>query len=409
MTIRIDYGDMGLLRFLLLSALAFISIAGTASAQSEYKKSYASDMKAFVKEVKKTYPFFDLKDIRKDWSKLGKRLEKEAKKCKTDTEFIALVQEGVSGLRDAHSYISDCAVELPKSETRYYSGLSLLPATDGRVVVMFSPRGAGASLKAGQVVLKIDGKDAREVLEERAAASWEAGGSFSSPQRALFWEYRYALQGESGTKHKLTVLDGNKKKTVKLSCRTEMGSWAHNYHLPEDLQKVGKSFYHTVLPSGYGYMYLRRVDSSISEGMAVALEASRDVPGWVVDLRGNTGGGYDNELTDLVASIKVPVVAILDAGCISAGETLARDFVNLADAHLIGTTSAGSSSVKTHWPFPSGIATVRISTRSRSGIDGKMIEFHGITPHEIVEAVPEEVQAGLNSEIQRAVEYLGKQ
>ena len=97
---------------------------------------------------------------------------------------------------------------------------------------------------------------------------------------------------------------------------------------------------------------------------------------------------------------------IVDAGCISAGETLARDFVNYAKARIFGTVSAGSSSSKQDWTFPSGIASIKFSTRSRMGLDDKVIEFYGITPHEITEVVPEETLAGENSCIKRAEEYL---
>ena len=380
--------------------------AGSAHAQSDFKKSYASDMKAFVNQAQQSYPFFDLKDIRKDWKTTSKRLEKSAKKCKTDAEFMGLVAEGIAALRDAHMYITKSEVKMPKREPSFFTGVSFMPATDGRVVIMFPPSGKGASLKTGQVVLKIDGKDARQVLEQRGKEAWEKGGSFSSYQRALFWEYRYGLQGESGEKHVLICLDGKKKKTYKLSCRAEIDGWPHTYNLPADLERVGKSFYYSKLESGLGYMYLRRVDSSIPEGMAKALAELTDVTGWVVDLRGNTGGGYGSDLTDQIKSLSVPVAVIIDAGCISAGETLARDFVNYADGRIFGTVSAGSSSSKKDWTFPSGIATVKFSTRSRSGIDGKVIEFHGITPHEVTEVVPEEALTGENSSIKRAEEYL---
>jgi len=41
-----------------------------------------------------------------------------------------------------------------------------------------------------------------------------------------------------------------------------------------------------------------------------------------------------------------------------------------------------------------------------SGLVGEIIEFNGIAPDEVVEAVPEEVQQGLNSVIIRAEKYL---
>ncbi|HWQ92894.1 MAG TPA: hypothetical protein VN673_14555, partial [Clostridia bacterium] len=82
--------------------------------------------------------------------------------------------------------------------------------------------------------------------------------------------------------------------------------------------------------------------------------------------------------------------------------------VQLAWAKLLGARTAGSSSSKRQWTFPSGLASVTFSVRSRWRADGKPIEFNGIEPHVELEAVPEEVAKGLNSEIERAQEYLAK-
>jgi hypothetical protein len=359
------FGRLALLMLLTVGLLAPAASAQKAK-EAAYKKTYVSDMEAFIKEAQVNYPFWDLKDLRKGWKAKKKDLEKRAKKCKTDVEFIRLVYEGMRYLRDAHMYMTECKIEMPRGEPSYYSGISFLKATDDRVIVMHPPEGQGASLKSGSVVLTINGKNARKFLDARGEDIWEEGGGFSSPQRATLFEYRTALSGERGD----------------------------------------KSFYYSQLESGYGYMYLRRVDSSIAEGMKEALAKHADVPGWVIDLRGNSGGGYNDDLVNQVKAVGKPTVVIGDAGCISAGETLIRDFIRYADARFIGTPTAGSSSSKKEWQFPSGIAKVKFSTRSRYGPDGEPIEFNGIQPHEIVEAVPEEVLEGKNSEILRAVEYL---
>ena len=85
---------------------------------------------------------------------------------------------------------------------------------------------------------------------------------------------------------------------------------------------------------------------------------------------------------------------------------MARDLVNQADARLFGARTAGCSSAKRTWTFPSGIASVSLSTRSRYGIDGKLIEFNGISPHDEVEADPKETLQGLNSPLLRAQEWV---
>jgi C-terminal processing protease CtpA/Prc len=127
-----------------------------------------------------------------------------------------------------------------------------------------------------------------------------------------------------------------------------------------------------------------------------------------VDLRGNSGGGYDEALVKAIQALPRPSAALIDAGCISAGETLARDFARYAGARLFGSTTAGSSSSKQQWAFPSGIATVTFSVRSRWRADSKPIEFNGIDPDEVVEEVPAEMARGQNSAILRAEEYLKK-
>ena len=172
---------------------------------------------------------------------------------------------------------------------------------------------------------------------------------------------------------------------------------------------MGRSFFYTGLDDDVGYMYLRRVDASVPTGIDEALKAHPDLNGWIVDLRGNGGGGHDRDLIDRIKRFPRPIAVLIDAGCVSAGETLARDFRRYADARLFGSTSAGSSSAKRTWSFPSGIASVRFPVRSRWRTDGEPIEFNGIGPDVHVEAVPEEVIAGKNSAIVRARQYLLKE
>ncbi|HUU10767.1 MAG TPA: hypothetical protein VM431_09535 [Phycisphaerae bacterium] len=217
-----------------------------------------TDLGAFFKEVDEGYPFFELKGIQKDWAAAKARLATQVRRCRSDSDFLGLVVEAIGVLRDAHMTIQDPKAQMPQPPAEYYPGLSFLPALRNTVVVMYPPRGREAELKTGTLVVAIDGKPARAVLDERAKRAWAKGGSFSSPQRA----------------------------------------------------------------------------------------------------------------------------------------------------RLFGEKTAGSSSSKRQWTFPSGIASIRISVRSRWRADRKPIEFNGIDPDVPVEAVPPEVAGGLNSAIRRAEAYL---
>ncbi len=386
-----------------LCPCAVLAAAGPAASK------YEADMAAFVAEVDKTYPFFDLKGIRADWSAAKMRLAASAKACRSDADFLGLVLDAIRCLRDAHMALGDSKVKPTERPPLYYPGLSFLPAVDNAVVVMMPPQGNEKMLPVGTVVTEIDGKNARQVLEERTRNAWAQGGPFSSPQRARLFEYRIPLAGAvKGEQHRITYMAGRTKQTVVLASAVEAGGWPHAYNLPSDLTAVGRSFHYARLPNGVGYMYIRRVDESTGPGMAEALAKAAGAKGWIVDLRGNGGGGYDDAVIKAIQAFPQPVAVLIDAGCISAGETLARDFARYARARLFGSTTAGSSSSKQQWTFPSGIASVTFSVRSRWRADGKPIEFNGIEPDVPVEEVPAEMARGQNSGILRAEEYLLK-
>ncbi|MHC4692964.1 MAG: M56 family metallopeptidase [Planctomycetota bacterium] len=376
-----------------------------ASSKEETGKRYQNDIHAFFSEIDQTYPFFDLKNIREDWNQTKERLTVQVRKCNSDSEFMRIILDATRCLRDSHVRIYNNSVDIPWPEPEYYPLIGFMPAQGNSVVIMMSPPGQEDSLPVGTVVKSIDGVDAREYLDERAKETWEAGGH-PSPQRARLFAYRIPLKGPKDTKHKIIVQRRDKEEEIVLECTKEARGWPHTYNLPGKMKRVGRSFFYTKLPSGVGYMYLRRVDSSVTQGMSEAVKAYPDVRGWIVDLRGNGGGGYDSKLIQTIKDLQRPVVGLIDAGCMSAGETLARDIRRNANARLFGSRTAGSSSSKRNWQFPSGIASVIIPTRSRWRGDSKPIEYNGIEPDEKIEAVPDDLLKGLNTGILRAEKYI---
>jgi serine/threonine protein kinase len=371
---------------------------------------YETNLTAFFKEVDQTYPFFDLKAIRGDWEQTKKQLTEKAKVCASEAGFMGLVIAALACLRDAHATVGNLKAPLPERPRRYYPGLGFLPATQGRVVVMWAATNYADRLKPGTVVTQIDGRDARAVLEEDARKAWCAENPFfvSSPQRARLFAYRIPLAGPQNVKHTLHYLAEGQEQEMRVVCDVEARGWSHTYNHPSNLVRAGSTLSYGKRPSGEGYMYLRYVRDETEAGMRQALQAVPDATGWIIDLRGNGGGGYDEKLIERLKTIPQPVVVLIDAGCASAGETLARDLARHAQARLLGSRTAGSSGSERTWAFPSGVASVTFSVRSHSRADGQPIEFNGILPDVEIEAVPEEVARGFNSEILRAEEHLRK-
>jgi len=394
-------------RWLLVAVTASVMLSVSARpCPAASQAAYATDLAAFYKEVDATYPFFELKGIGSHWQATKKRLALRLRTCRSDSEFLGILMEAIRVLRDGHMGLENPKADIPRPPAEYCPGVAFLSGIKNSVLIMYPPKGLESQLKPGTPVVSIDGKPARKYLDARAQQAWAEGGHFSSPQRARLFEYRMALCGAQGERHVLGVLDGRRVRKVPLTSTLEARGWPHTYHMPENLQRVGRSFLYTRLPGGAGYMYIRRVDDSTVPGMKEALEKIPGARGWVADLCGNGGGGYDETLINTIKAMPRPVAVIIDAGCISAGETLARDFRRYAGARLFGSKTAGSSTSKKHWPLPSGLASVRISVRSRWRSDRKPIEFNGIDPDVPVEADPREVSRGLNSAIQRAQEYL---
>lgn len=372
-----------------------------------YAGEYSADWKAFVQVIDKEYPFFQLKGIKNDWNREKKVLGKRADAAKEDEEFLVVVMDALKVLRDGHAGFRKTRVEIPASPPEFCLPIALMPGEKGQVVIMDVMRSPSvSSLKPGMVVTSIDGKPARKMLEEQAGKLWDEGGFFSSPQRARLLVYRQPLASETVTEHKIVCEQGAKKSELILKNDFPIRGRVAVYNMPQGLKRgEGRSLY-AELPSGVGYIYLRSIQGDMTvAGIKAALKDIPDVKGWIIDLRGNGGGGYGEEMHETLNSIPSPVAVILDAGCFSAGETVARD-LKARDACLFGAVTAGSSTKKRIWNFPSGVGSLSLPVRSHFGPDKKPIEYNGIKPDVEMEAVPAEVANGQNSEILAAEKYL---
>jgi C-terminal processing protease CtpA/Prc len=80
-------------------------------------------------------------------------------------------------------------------------------------------------------------------------------------------------------------------------------------------------------------------------------------------------------------------------------------------AYMIGDTpTAGMSAAKTKLALPSGLFSAYFAIQSNKARfnKGRGIEGIGVIPHEIVPYLPQELAAGIDTQIRRAEELLGK-
>jgi hypothetical protein len=284
----------------------------------------------------------------------------------------------------------------------------------------------GAGIRPGMEVERIDGKPARQWLGARVEWMRERGEGFSTDHQALYAACHNGLADWEGTAIRFDLRDALAKKrsvTIRRSGGPNFAPIGPAFP-PPDLETTGRHSYGRTA-SGFGYIHLRDVSAELSRELDLMLDAIGDVPGLILDVRANGGGGTDHEAVFgrfLAPGEKWrqytgqgkrpfagPMVVIIDAGVRSAGETIAGMFKEDGRAYAIGDSpTAGMSSQKAALEVPSGLFKVRFSVRSNKARfnGGKGIEGIGVPPHEIVAYAPADLAKGVDTLIRRAEELL---
>ncbi len=178
---------------------------------------------------------------------------------------------------------------------------------------------------------------------------------------------------------------------------------------------------------GVGYIRLGQFNDKAEEGMVEAISAlkkelGRNLPGIILDLRGNPGGlldqsvkvssvfldggeivstrgrvasdtqRYNGERGELAKN--VPVVVLIDGASASASEIVAGALQDRGRAIVLGMTSFGKGSVQSVIPLRGGRdGGLRMTTQRYYTPSGRSIQGTGITPDIEVAAAPKDENA----------------
>jgi hypothetical protein len=93
-------------------------------------RAYSSDMEAFIKEIDKTYPFFELKGIKDDWENAKSGLLAQASAAPSDAGFLAVVNRALCILRDGHMRITKSETPPERNEQEYCPASVSSPAKE---------------------------------------------------------------------------------------------------------------------------------------------------------------------------------------------------------------------------------------------------------------------------------------
>jgi carboxyl-terminal processing protease len=159
----------------------------------------------------------------------------------------------------------------------------------------------------------------------------------------------------------------------------------------------------------------------------------QDPRGLILDLRGN-GGGYLATSIEVASEFipegvilterfgdgteqvyrarsggvatDIPLVVLIDGGSASASEIVAGAIQDLERGQLVGTTSFGKGSVQNWIPLDNSQGAVRVTVARWYTPSGRLISKEGLTPDVIVEITPEQLQQGLDPQLEKAIQML---
>jgi carboxyl-terminal processing protease len=286
---------------------------------------------------------------------------------------------------------------------RDYEGIGAFVDIKGDYMTIISPikgsPAAAAGLRAGDKVIAIDGKDMTGVSPE---------------------EVRQQVLGPEGTTVTLTILRGNETPFDVTITRAKIVTPLVESEMRED---------------GIAYVRLNTFGDSADSELRAAIEELlvQNPKGLILDLRYN-GGGYvdqgiavaseflpagkvvvyekrgdgsleeNNSIGNGIA-VDIPMVVLVNEGSASASEIVAGALQDYGRATLVGVTSYGKGSVQSVNGLPDG-GIVAITSAQWLTPNQRLIQDTGLTPDIYVELTQEDFDAGLDPQLDAAMETL---
>lgn len=155
--------------------------------------------------------------------------------------------------------------------------------------------------------------------------------------------------------------------------------------------------------------------------------------GLILDLRYN-GGGYLDTAIEVVSQFigdgvvmyeeygngeritfeakkgglatRIPLVVLINEGSASASEIVAGAIQDRGRGLLVGTRSFGKGSVQTHQPLDNDQGAVSVTIARWLTPNGRQIHGQGLEPDYVVEITEADMQAGVDPQLQKAIELL---
>jgi carboxyl-terminal processing protease len=381
--------------------------------------------------------FYDPKFGGVDWAGVRKELLPRAREAKRVEDVRAVIREMIERLGHSHFELLSDSNALP--------GAGSIPieirvmASDVVITrVTRDSAAAAAGLKAGQVLLKVDGA---------TAESWRAArtGRDARAQSQRQWEAAYrALYGEDDSVAVVTVKDPDgRQRTVRV--RRDSGAGDLLSFGNVTLRNARLQANRATTPGGreVGAVAFTMWMGSLSEPFEKAIDTFRGADGLILDLRGNPGGvmgmivGFSghllNEETVLgtmrtrstppltfkanprratsdgrrVTPFAGPVAILVDEQTGSTSEIFAGALQSIGRARVFGRQTMGQALPASTRTLPNGDVLLHVVGDFVTP-DGRSLEGRGVVPDQTVPVSVASLASGRDADMDAALAWFDR-
>lgn len=373
--------------------------------------------------------FFPYKHLMEsDWESVLREFMPKFERAKDALEYSLTVAEMISHIQDSHAYVSGSVIN--EHFGTFYPPIRVRLIENTPVVTHFFNETASksAGVEIGDIVLKVDGEDAKVRLERYAKYI-----SSSTPQNNADKASLAFMNGKDSSVVTLTLRDRNNKiKVVKLARKFEDFTTLYHRERSGEIIKL--------LPGNIGYADLDRLTPEMIDEM---LEKVKNTHAIVFDMRGYPNDVYltlPQRLTEkqnvTAALIETPLfgqifiadsseshfqnvfpaqpgkwiykgktVMLIDGRTISQAEHTGLFLRAANGTKFIGSPTAGANGEITTFSIPGGIGTA-FSGQSVKFPDGKQLQRIGLVPDVQIKPTIKGIREGRDEVLEKAVDYL---
>lgn len=285
-----------------------------------------------------------------------------------------------------------------------YTGIGAWVDTSGEFLTVISPMAGSpaeaAGIKSGDEIIAVDGVDVTN----------------TDPSVVL-----QSVLGPEGTTVVLTVRRHDPEETL------DFAIIRARITIP--------SIESEMLDGDFAYIYLATFGENSSQDLIEALTTLlvENPRGLIFDLRDNSGGYVDTAIEIISQFIpsgavmieklgtgeeipfsaipggiatEIPLVVLVNGGSASASEIAAGAIQDYERGLIVGTTTYGKGSVQNWIPLNNDQGAVKVTIARWLTPKGRLIHEVGLTPDYVVELTDEDIEAGVDPQLEKAIELL---